>query len=120
MNLTEPDNKTIFFRITGQKKNEWKKICNSRNITITSLIINSVENRIMDDERKVILEFIEKQDNVFVKIETNINQIAKIVNAQKFIAPEDMKDFLEKLGEIVTLKHQQNKIFQNIYSMLSK
>lgn len=120
MSSNEADNKTIFFRITGQKKKEWKKVCNSRNITITSLIINSVENRIMDDERKVVLEFIEKQDNVFVKTETNINQIAKIVNAQKFISSEDLKVFNGSLSEITVLKKEQNKIFENIYSLLSK
>jgi hypothetical protein len=46
----------------------------------------SVENRILDNERRQILTFIEKQDNVFIKIETNINQIARIANGQKFIS----------------------------------
>ena len=39
------------------------------------------------------MAFIEKQDNIFIKIETNINQIARIVNVQKFISEEALKDF---------------------------
>lgn len=74
----------------------------------------------MDDERRKVLEFIEKQDNVFVKIETNINQIAKVVNSQKFISSADLKAFSEKLSEVIILKKEQNKIFENIYSLLSK
>jgi cation transport regulator ChaC len=114
------ENKTIIFRITDQKKQEWKKICETRKISLTSLIVNSVESRIMDDERRKVLEFIEKQDNVFVKIETNINQIAKIVNTQKLISSENLKGFNERLSEIIILKKEQNKIFENIYSLISK
>lgn len=120
MEIDEIGNKTIFFRITGQKKKEWKKICSEKQISLTSLIINSVESRIMDDERRKVLAFIEKQDNIFIRIETNINQVAKIANIQKFLSPKDLKDFSEKLSEIIVLKQQQNKIFENIYALLSK
>ncbi|UMQ41538.1 hypothetical protein MKS83_19400 [Chryseobacterium sp. Y16C] len=120
MNTEHRENNTIIFRITDQKKQEWQKICEARKISLTSLIINSVENRILDDERRKVLEFIEKQDNVFVKIETNINQVAKIVNTQKLISSENLKVFNERLSEIIILKKEQNKIFENIYSLLSK
>ena len=110
----------IKFRIDRNRKENWKTICKTKNISLTSLIIDSVENRIMDDERRKILTFIEKQDNVFVKVETNINQIAKIANAQKFISAQDLKDFSDKLSEIALLKMQQNEVFLKIFSMLAK
>ena len=106
--------------ISKEKKANWKKICNEKQITITSLIIDSVENRILDNERKEILAFIEKQDNLFVKIETNINQVARIANGQKFISENELRKFSEKVSEIVQLKKEQNKIFSKIYSMLAK
>jgi len=120
MNNEHRENKTIIFRINNQKKQEWKKICDTRKISLTSLIINSVESRILDDERRKVIEFIDKQDNVFIKIETNINQIAKIVNTQKLISSEDLKVFNQSLSEITILKKKQNKIFENIYSLLAK
>ena len=83
------------------------------------MIIDSVENRILDNERKEILAFIEKQDNLFVKIETNINQVARIANGQKFIGENELRKFSEKVSEIVQLKKEQNKIFSKIYSMLA-
>ena len=121
-NLEKIEEKTeaIKFRITREKKANWKKICNEKQITLTSLIIDSVENRILDNERKEILAFIEKQDNLFVKIETNINQVARIANGQKFISEIELGKFSKKLAEIVQLKKEQNKIFSKIYSMLAK
>ena len=74
----------------------------------------------MDNERKKVLAFIEKQDNIFVKIETNINQIAKMVNGQKFISENELQKFSNQLTEIAKLKAQQNEVFIYIYSMLGK
>ena len=110
----------ILIRIQKSRKENWKKICLEKQISLTNLIIDSVENRMMDNERKKVLAFIEKQDNIFVKIETNINQIAKIVNGQKFISEKELHKFSNQLTEIAKLKTQQNKIFLTIYSMLGK
>lgn len=119
MNLDRTKEDVIFFRIDKQMKKEWKKKCVTMNISLTSLIINSVENRVMNDERRKVITFIEKQDNIFIKIEANINQIAKIANAQKFISTQDLKDFSDKLSEIALLKKQQNEVFLKIFSMLA-
>ena len=110
----------IFVRIQKYRKESWKKICIEKNISLSSLIIDSVENRILNDERRKILAFIEKQDNIFGKIETNINQVAKIANGQKFISENELRNFLDKLSEIIILKKQQNEIFTKIYANLSR
>ncbi|RRQ46204.1 hypothetical protein [Chryseobacterium sp. SC28] len=110
----------IKFRISKTKKQDWKKICKEKNLTLTDLLTASVENRILDNERRQILAFIEKQDNVFIKIETNINQVAKIVNGQKFMSESELKNFTAKLSEITKLKKHQNQIFKKIYEMFAK
>ncbi|MDV3663837.1 MULTISPECIES: hypothetical protein [Chryseobacterium] len=110
----------IIIRIQKSRKENWKRICSEKQISLTSLLIHSVENRILDNERRKVMAFIEKQDNIFIKIETNINQIARIVNGQKFISEEGLKDFLNKLSEIEKLKREQNMIFSRIYSMLAR
>ena len=109
----------IKIRISKTRKQHWKKIWKEKNITLTNLIIASVENRILEDERKKILEFIEKQDNIFIKIDTNINQIARIANAQKFISSKELNYFQSQLNEITDLKKQQNEIFIKIYSLIA-
>lgn len=111
---------TIFFRISKEKKESWKKICIQKNISMTSLIIHSVDNKIQDNERKDVLKFIENQDNIFVKVETNINQIARIVNGQKFIDQKRFVYYTELLKEVVKLKEEQNKMFAAIYHFLAK
>ncbi len=109
----------IIIRIQKSQKENWKKICKEKNITLTNLITASVENRILEDERKKILTFIEKQDNIFIKIETNINQIAKIANAQKFISSKELNHFQSQLKTITELKEKQNEIFIKIYSLIA-
>ena len=110
---------TYFHQDSKKPKGKLEKNLQRRNITLTNLIIASVENRILEDERKKILEFIEKQDNIFIKIETNINQIARIANAQKFISSKELNYFQNQLDEITDLKKQQNKIFTKIYSLIA-
>ena len=110
----------ILIRVQKSRKENWKKLCKERNLTLTDLVTASVENRILDNERRQILAFIEKQDNVFIKIVTNINQVAKIVNGQKFISESELKNFTAKLSEIAQLKKEQNQIFEKIYEMLAK
>jgi hypothetical protein len=110
----------ILFRIKQERKDKWKRICRERNLSLTSLIIDSVENRIMDNERRQVLQFIEKQDNIFSKIENNINQVTKMVNGQKYISESQLELFSRQLKEIAILKARQNTIFENIYALLSK
>jgi hypothetical protein len=55
----------IKFRIE-REKNQWKKIC-KKNISLTSLVVDSVEGNLLENERREILRFIEKQDNIFQK-----------------------------------------------------
>ena len=110
----------VLIRIQKSQKENWKRICKERNITMTDLITASVENKILDNERRQIIAFIEKQDNVFIKIETNINQIARIVNAQKYISENELKNFTSKVSEIKQLKIQQNQIFEKIFELLGK
>jgi hypothetical protein len=109
----------IKFRIEKESKKKWKKFCLEKQISLSSLIIKSVENKILDDERRQILAFIEKQDNFFVKVETNINQVAKVANAQKFISSDELKIFNEKMNTVIDLKQKQNGIFQKIYSLIA-
>ena len=109
----------ILIRVQKSQKEHWKNLCKGRNLTLTDLITASVENRILDNERRQIVAFIEKQDNVFIKKETNINQVARIVNGQKFISSKELNYFQNQLDEITDLKKQQNKIFTKIYSLIA-
>ncbi len=111
----------IKIRINKNQKEIWKQICKDRNISsLTSLIIDSVENRIFDGERRELLTFIEKQDNIFLKIENNINQYSRYANTKKFINMEDLRLFTKKLSLIAELKLEQNKMFEKIYHLLGK
>ncbi|MRI64247.1 hypothetical protein EDM00_09625 [Ornithobacterium rhinotracheale] len=113
------DKTFIKFRIAKNQKKEWQKRCSKKGDTLTDFIIQSVENRMLNSERREILKFIEKQDNIFAKIENNINQFAKIANGQKFITPQTMLNFNEKLAQVAELKKEQNKMFERIYKLLS-
>ena len=110
----------IKFRISKAQKKKWKILCEEKEISLTDFVIGSVENRMLDNERKEVLKFIESQDNIFSKIENNINQVAKIANGQKFINENLLKDFNDKLKTIRLLKEEQNEMFSKIYKFLAQ
>ena len=118
--MKEEKSETIKIRIEKSTKTKWKNRCSEKNITLSQLIIGSVEKRLFDDERRKILTFIEKQDNIFKKVENNINQFAKVANSQKYISENELKVFSKKLDEVEKLKKEQNSIFSKIYFMLSQ
>ena len=95
-------------------------VCRERHISMTDLIIDSVENRIFDNERKDVLAFMEKQDNIFIKIQTNINQVARIANGQKSISDVELEKFTSMIIQLTILKKEQNRIFEKICSVLAK
>lgn len=109
----------IIFRIAQERKNAWMKVCKKRNISLTDLITSAVEKRITTGERIEILKFIEKQDNIFSKVENNINQFAKVANANKNVSEYSMKKFLELLEEVQRLKKEQNEMVKHIYKLIA-
>jgi len=107
-------------RIEKGLKDSWKTQCEDKKISLTNFIIGSVESRILDNERREVLAFIERQDNIFSKVENNINQLAKYVNTQKHMSNANLAYFNRMLDEIRDLKLRQNEIIHNIYSLLGK
>lgn len=110
----------IKLRIFESQKKKWKQICEKKNITMTEFIISSVENKLSHSEKKEIITFIDKQVNIFSKIENNINQIAKIVNTEKSISEVFFKLYVSKLDEITRLKNEQNGMIKRLLYLMSK
>lgn len=116
----ELKNERIEIRIEKGKKEIWVSFCKKNNIILTDFIINSVENKLLNYERKEVLSFIEKQGNIFSKIENNINQIAKTINTEKILHPHLFKSYNDQLKELTLLKDEQNKMFKKILVFLAK
>ena len=111
--------KAVILRVSSSQKELWKKISLERKMTLTDFIISAVENKMSIQESREVLKFIEKQDNIFAKIENNINQFAHIANAKKDISPSELKVFTEQLEKIQQLKREQNQIFKDIYKLIA-
>ena len=111
--------KYLILRITESQKKQWKKLSAERKTTLTDLIISAVEGNMNVQERREVLKFIEKQDNIFAKIENNINQFAYIANAKKEVHRAELIVFTQRLEEIVKLKAEQNQIFRQIYKLIA-
>ncbi|WP_207536284.1 plasmid mobilization relaxosome protein MobC [Desertivirga arenae] len=107
-------------RLSDEVKDRWKKIADERGLHLTDMVIASVENKLLNSDRREIMSFIEKQGNVFAKIENNINQIAKYVNTQKNISDSVLVDYNSKLRELNCLQIEQNELFRKIYKLLAK
>lgn len=111
--------KYLILRITESQKKQWKRLSAERKTTLTDLIISAVEGNMNVQERREVLKFIEKQDNIFAKIENNINQFAYVVNAKKEVHRAELIAFTQRLDEIVKLKAEQNQIFRQIYKLIA-
>jgi hypothetical protein len=68
----------IKIRISSNKKTTLEKNLQRKKHHPTNLIIASVENRILEDERKKILTFIEKQDNIFIKMRPTLIRLLEL------------------------------------------
>lgn len=112
-------NTAILLRISSIQKEKWKKICAERKITLTDFIISSVEDKMTAQERREVLKFIEKQENIFAKIGNNINQFAHIANTKKDIYVSEFQAFIVALHQIERLKEEQNRIFKQIYKLMA-
>ena len=112
-------NTAILLRISSIQKEKWKKICAERKITLTDFIISSVEDKMTAQERREVLKFIEKQENIFAKIGININQFAHIANTKKDIYSSEFQAFIVALQQIERLKEEQNRIFKQIYKLMA-
>ncbi len=110
----------ITLRLSQELKDQWQSHCNKSNIYISDFIINTVEGKMLENDRKEIMTFIEKQGNIFAKIENNINQIARFINTEKYLSEELLKDYNNKLSELNSLKTEQNRIIKKIYTELAK
>lgn len=111
--------KNVILRISKSQKERWKKVCAERKITLTDLVITAVEGKMSAQERREVLQFIEKQDNIFAKIENNINQFAYIANAKKEVYRDELIAFTQVLQNIAQLKAEQNQIFKHIYKLIA-
>ena len=100
---------------------KWKKsIINLHRRRFKSEMEISLEDRMMQNEKREIIAFIEAQDNIFKKIENNINQYAKIANSSKWISEMEIKIFNQNLYEIRRMKEKQNDMFKIIIELLGK
>jgi len=109
----------IQIRVYESQKKEWLELCQRRRTSLTDLVISSVENKLLAHDRREIMTFIEKQGNIFAKIENNINQIAKIVNTEKGISNDLMEYYNTNLVELNSLKIQELDMFRKIFRFLA-
>lgn len=71
-------------------------------------------------DRRRVLRFLEKQNNIYAKVENNINQLARIANGQKFLLPSQQQQFLDYLREIEELKKKEVAITESIYKFMAE
>lgn len=110
----------ITLRLHQETKEKWLHHCTNSNVHISDYIINSVEGKLLDNDRKEIMNFIESQVNIFAKIENNINQIARYINSQKHLPSSLLSEYNSKLEILNSLKIEQNRIIKKIYTELAK
>ncbi|SZD73889.1 Uncharacterised protein [Candidatus Ornithobacterium hominis] len=113
-------NTRVVVRLAEEDKQRWVKMCEKRGISLTDLVISSVEGKMMKDEKLGLMKFIELQDNYFLKVQNNINQFAKYANTRQKVGEADVREFNKLLKQVQILKEKQNRMFEEIFNLLAK
>jgi len=99
---------SIEARVTKEEKEKYKKMADEKNMTVSSLIINSIENNIT-----VNLDTSDYRDLVIQvrRIGTNINTLLKHIHFLGFAEQSDIKRIQNKLNDIERkLKEEERTI----------
>lgn len=110
----------IRIRMYKSQKEKWQKIAQDKNMSITDLVISSVEETLAKSEKREVFLFVEKQGNIFSKIESNINQFARIVNTEKTVSDSLLESFNKHIEVISALKTEQNQLMRRIINLLAE
>ena len=95
-------------------------MCSELGCTYTEFILSKINNEIDFGTKKTILDFIRKEDYFYSKVDNNINQIAKIVNAEKTISDNLLYTYTDVLKELYNLSKLKTDTILNIYKVLEK
>lgn len=106
----DKENKTeqLLIRITPTEKKNIQAKAATAHMSVSGYIV-----KLSEDKKIVVAEKIPQLLYEFAKIGTNINQVAKIANTQKFVNNELLATVDEKMDELKTLLQ---KILAEIYN----
>ena len=104
------ENKTeqLLIRITPTEKKNIQAKAATAHMSVSGYIV-----KLSEDKKIIVAEKIPQLLYEFAKIGTNINQVAKIANTQKFVNNELLATVDEKMDELKTLLQ---KILAEIYN----
>ena len=104
------ENKTeqLLIRITPTEKKNIQAKTATAHMSVSGYIV-----KLSEDKKIIVAEKIPQLLYEFAKIGTNINQVAKIANTQKFVNNELLSTVDEKMDELKTLLQ---KILAELYN----
>lgn len=111
----------IELRCTKEEKKKIKQLSNKLNISITELLLNSALYKRPVISRQEVLNVLKKLSTNDLKVENNINQIAKKINENKLTNdPEFLLFFNENFNKMIEKRDNFYKEMNSLYRLLSK
>lgn len=110
----------IDIRLSQEEKELLTKKCSELGCTYTEFFISKIKDEIDYSTKKNIFDFIRNDDYFYSKVDNNINQIAKIVNAEKQITNNLLHQHNQLLSELYYLSKTKSDIIFKIYNLLKK
>ncbi|MCT2409982.1 DUF1778 domain-containing protein [Chryseobacterium antibioticum] len=110
----------IDIRLSKEEKDILTKKCSELGCNYTEFVISKIKDEVDYSTKKSIFDFIRKDDYFYSKVDNNINQIAKIVNAEKQISNNLLQQHNELMSKLYSLSKEKSDIIFKIYNLLSK
>jgi antitoxin component of RelBE/YafQ-DinJ toxin-antitoxin module len=113
-------NKFIQIRVSEEEKDKFNQKCKELGCTYTQYFFSLMEDKIDFATKKRTFEFLRNSENYYAKVESNINQVARIVNTEKQISNHTLEEFNFLLRELVSIKNDQLDKTKKIYLEVTK
>ena len=110
----------IHIRLSVEDKVKFNTICNQLACTYTEFLESKINDEIDYGSKKAIFDFIRKDDYFYGKVDNNINQIAKKVNAEKNISEDLLREHNKLLAQLYQLSQEKVRVISEIYKALVK
>ena len=112
-------NKFIQIRVSESEKEKLIEICNKLDCSYTHYCISKITGDLDFGSHKMIFDFVNKDDYFYSKVETNINQIARIINSEKQISNKLLENYNRLLCELASISNEKLQITKKIYNFLA-
>ena len=110
--------KRMHFLVNAEMKKNWIMKAKEQDLSLTDFIINKVEDNLTRNQALFLSQKVDEIAKLNKKVDTNINQVTKIINAEKRITEKNIVLFNQYFSEYIEKINEQNKEIKKFHKLI--